>query len=393
MTTKETHSFSPQWFLKALGNGGLAVSFFMYLMFMIAHQTPIPTFTDVYRELSKLNLASLAVAIDLVIILYFAIRFFKELYIQTQRYFIFKKSAHYKTLKGSNNEVSLMNIPLTYAMAINVLFTLGAVFVPNLWSVVEYLFPFALLGFVIVGASAIKIYLHYFKETIADGNFMYVENNNFSQMTAPFTFVMVAVGLAAPAAMSHTLATNIVGMILSIFFLILTFLLININLVLGFKSIGRYGVHHETVPTLWIMIPIMTLVGITIVRLTSGVFHHIVKAPINPAIFMILITILVSIQVVFGLFGYSVMKKHNYFDHYVTGNKFSIGSYALICPGVAFTVLGMFYVAYGFVKTSFVTAFSPMHLLLILPFAIVQLVTVITIHKLDKKAPSPMVIM
>ena len=37
-------SYSPLYFLAALGNGGLAVSFFIYLMFMLPHpHTPIPT--------------------------------------------------------------------------------------------------------------------------------------------------------------------------------------------------------------------------------------------------------------------------------------------------------------------------------------------------------------
>lgn len=69
-------NYSPTWFLKALGNGGLAVSFFMYLMFFIDHKTPIPIFTDVYRELTNRNAKSTFVAIILVIILYFAGQYF-----------------------------------------------------------------------------------------------------------------------------------------------------------------------------------------------------------------------------------------------------------------------------------------------------------------------------
>jgi|GEM_PF-5871052 hypothetical protein len=37
-------NFNPLIFLKSLGAGGLAISFFMYLMFMTKHKAPIPTF-------------------------------------------------------------------------------------------------------------------------------------------------------------------------------------------------------------------------------------------------------------------------------------------------------------------------------------------------------------
>ncbi len=44
-----------------------------------------------------------------------------------------------KILIRSNAQISIMALPLTYTMSINVGFVLGAVFVPNLWSVVQYL--------------------------------------------------------------------------------------------------------------------------------------------------------------------------------------------------------------------------------------------------------------
>jgi hypothetical protein len=57
--------------------------------------------------------------------------------------------------------ITLMAIPLTFAMTINVCFVLGALFVPGLWDIVEYLFPFALIGFATVGYYAIKIFMVY----------------------------------------------------------------------------------------------------------------------------------------------------------------------------------------------------------------------------------------
>ena len=63
-----------------------------------------------------------------------------------KQYKAFKETEAFETLKNSNAEVTLMALPLTFAMTINVFFVLGALFVPNLWSVIEFMFPFALIG-------------------------------------------------------------------------------------------------------------------------------------------------------------------------------------------------------------------------------------------------------
>ena len=154
--------YSPSYFLAALGAGGLAVSFFMYLMFLIPHKgVPLTTFDFAYPALLKGDWLSVVTAFCAVFILGFAFLHFKLLFWNIKQYNAFKLTKTFQALKNSNAEVTLMILPLTFAMTINVCFILGAVFVPGLWSVVEYLFPFALAGFAIVGFFAIKIFLVY----------------------------------------------------------------------------------------------------------------------------------------------------------------------------------------------------------------------------------------
>lgn len=383
-TKKSNLKFSPTWFLKALGNGGLAVSFFMYLMFFIDHKTPIPTFSDLYREVSGGGIKAGMVILVSVIILYFSFRYFYELSVQLKRFSLYRKSKSYDDLMGTNDEVTLMTVPLTLAMGINVLFILGALYIPGLWNNVELLFPFAILGFLAVGIYGLKIFLRYFSDTLAKGNFDFLQNNSLGQMIAPFAFIMVSVGLAASVAMSHTKAINVISMILSVFFLVIALILMNVKLILGLKSIFKQGISEEMSPTLWIVIPITTLIGITLVRLISGIHHHFLGTNPNPVFLFILLLILISFEGIFGLIGYTVMKKNNYFKNYVGGNKFHVGSYALICPGVAFVVLGMFFISYGFIKTGFVDKFSLIHWMLVLPFILVQIKTIRTLNVLNK---------
>lgn len=357
----------------------------MYLMFLVPHKTPMPIFLDIVKAMSKSTLSFVFISLVGILILLFSIRYFIQLIIQLKNFNKFKKTTTYKEMMGTNQEITLMAVPLTLAMGVNVVFILGVVFVPKIWTVVEYLFPLAIIAYLAIGYYAVKLFIDYFYNTLAKGNFDYVRNNNLSQMIAPFAFIMVSVGLAAPAAMSHIEITSMIAFTTSVLFLVLTLLLVSVKLILGFKSIFEYGVDHTASPTLWIVIPIATLVAITLVRLISGVAHNLLHTEVNPVLWLVLLTVLLSIQVLFGFLGYYLMKRHGYFKSFISGPEFHIGSYSLICPGVATFVLGMFYIGMGIVKTGLVTKFSWAHIVLLVPFVLIQIKTIFTLFKLDKK--------
>jgi hypothetical protein len=375
------------YFLASLGNGGLSVAFFTYLMFMVPHEDkPMATFSDIYPYLAGGSLIiSLLTGLALAGILYFAYEHYRLLLWNLKEYSRFKSTQDFSRLKTSNDEVSLMAIPLTLAMSINVFFVLGAVFVPGLWNIVEYLFPFAMLGFLAVGVYAIRIFVGYYSRFIHSGNFDFDNNNNLSQTLGTFSFAMVAVGLAAPGAMSHNLQVNAISSFFAIMFATFAILIGLIKLVIGMQSILKKGISTETSPSLWMFIPISTILGITGVRLLSGFYHNFMHQPLPPAIFFMLISFLIGVQLFFGLVGWSVMKKNNYFKDYIHGDKKSAGSYSLICPGVASVVLGMFFVYYGLIKTNVVEIFSPIYFMMLAPLVIIQLLTIKVIILLNKK--------
>lgn len=88
------------------------------------------------------------------------------LYWNVREFNLFKQTQAYTDLKESNNASAFMAIPLTISMSINVMFVLGAVFVPYLFYVIEYLLPVTIIGFLIVGYYAVKIYLSYFTRQV-----------------------------------------------------------------------------------------------------------------------------------------------------------------------------------------------------------------------------------
>lgn len=378
--------FNPMCFLAALGAGGLSVSFFMYLMFLVPHEgVPLATFDFIFPELMKGTWLSFVIAFALVFIIAFAYFHFKLLIWSTKQFNIYKKSDSYKALLGTNAEITLMTIPLTYAMTINVFFVLGAVFVPKLWSVVEFMFPFAIIGFMATGYFALKILFNYFSRLLTAGDFDFTKNNNLSQMISIFALSMVAVGFAAPGAMSQNLVVNAIGIFGAIFFGSFAILLIIIKMTLGFNNMFEKGISVEASPSLWIIIPILTLLGIMMIRVSFGLDHNFDSHMSKSSLFTLSSTIL-SLQILFGILGYKVMKMNNYFEKFVYSdeNKSSV-AFALICPGVAFMVFGMFFINLGLTYNEVVTKYSIAYFILMLPFVYVQFKTIQVFFVLKKK--------
>jgi hypothetical protein len=63
-------------------------------------------------------------------------------------------------------------------------------------------------------------------------------------------------------------------------------------------------------------------------------------------------------QVVFALFGLAVLARVGYLARFVTGPETSPGSYALVCPGVALSVMTHFWLNKGLVAAGLVSKFS-----------------------------------
>jgi hypothetical protein len=377
--------YSPLYFLASLGAGGLSVSFFMYLMFLVPHKgVPLATFDFVYGAIMKGTWLSAVSVLAVLFIIAFAVLHFKLLIWNIKQYNAFKETEAYNTIKTTNAEVTLMALPLTFAMTINVCFVLGAVFVPGLWSIVEYMFPFALIGFAVVGYYALKIFLEYFNRLLMSGDFDFTNNNNLSQMLSIFAFSMVAVGFAAPGAMSHHIEVNAIGIFGAIFFSAIAMLLLIIKLILGFKNMFEHGVGKEASPSIWILIPILTLLGITFVRISFGLDHHFDQVLAKSSLFILTSTVL-ALQIIFGLMGYKLMKSIGYFEEFVEGEKKSVVSFALICPGVAFVVFGMFFVNLGLTANGILAKYSLAYFLFMVPFMFVQYKTVVCFFKLKKK--------
>ena len=67
-------AYNPMYWLAALGAGGLTVSFFVYINFMVGHKgVPMATFDQVYPALMKGDWLSIVTGISLIFVVLFAL--------------------------------------------------------------------------------------------------------------------------------------------------------------------------------------------------------------------------------------------------------------------------------------------------------------------------------
>lgn len=392
MTKNLKEQYSPFFFLAALGNGGLTVAFFIFFMFMTPHpDSPIATFDSVRNTLAEAPgyvtwLSVLAYAF----MLYYAFKHLRLLVWNIREYRLYKKTKAYGELITGNNEITLMAIPLTLTMTINVMFVLGAMLVPGLWGIVELLFPFAFLAFFATGVYSLTIFYRFYSKLLLKGHFQHSMNNSLGQMISSFTFAMNAVGFAAPAAMSENRVMVAIAAFFSIAFFAIAALLAIKNLVLGFHAMLDQGISREGSATIWILIPILTLLGITTIRLHHGL-GFLFDSHGNPAFHFIFCSTLISLQIFFGILGYSIMRQNDYFPEFIHGSSRienaakTPATYALICPGVAFWVFGMFFLDKALVHSGLLTLFSIPWFTLLLPLLMVLAKTVQINWKLNKR--------
>lgn len=351
--------YSPLYFLASLGAGGLTVTFFMYLMFWVPHPgQPVPIFEDIARAFAggavPMKLAIVVAMAGIAVMGFTNIRLlvwnFRELA-------AFQKTEGWGAMTRSNAETQVLAAPLAAAMTVNVGFILGLVFVPGLWGIVEYLFPMAMAAFLLIGVWALRLTGRFLRRVLSDGGFDMAANNSFAQMMPAFALAMVGVGLAAPVAMSLTPLTAGIAIALSLFFVTLATIGTVIAMVMGLSSILQHGTAKEAAPTLMVVIPILTVLGIAWMRLSHGLHVHFGVHGGAGETFVFLARIL-SLQLMVGMVGVMVLRAQGYWAAFIAGEARSPGAYALICPGVALNVMLHFFINKGLVATALIAKFG-----------------------------------
>jgi hypothetical protein len=383
---KPSDTWVPQYFLSSVGAGGLAVSFFMWLYMWIPHPgQQVPVFEDIAAAWvggSLLTQAMIAIAIAAIVV--FSFLNLKLLVWNLGQHAAFNRSDRMDKLCKTNGESQLLALPLAIAMSINVGFILGLVFVPGLWSIVEYLFPAALIAFLLTGFLALAQLGRFYGRVFGNGGLDWGSNNSFAQVLPAFAFGMVGVGLSAAAALSANPVTAGTAIVLATIFLMLSLLVAVAAMILGLVSMAQHGVNAEAAPTVTIIVPLVTVLGILVLRVNHGIGVHF-GAHLADGDYLYILSTFIGVQVAFLLFGAAVLKAQGYFRRFVTGPDASAASYALVCPGVAFAVMLQFFINKGLVGAGLIVKFGAAYWMLSGLAVVAQLATVVLVLLLNRK--------
>ncbi len=386
VSNRPSDNYAPLYFLTSLGCGGLTVTFFMWLMHWTEHPgRSVPVFEDIVAAFVAGGAGTrVVIVLALTGIAFYAFLNIKYLFWNLVRFRHWKQTPAYAQLCASNGETQLLAMPLALAMTVNVCFILGMVFVPGLWSVVEYLFPMAVLAFLAIGVLAFRMLGKFLGRIMTSGGFNCASNNSFAQALPAFALAMIGVGLAAPAGLSATPLVAGTGLVLSTFFLIASVLIAAIALVLGIRSLAENGANIETAPTFSIFIPLLTIIGILSLRQNHGLNEHFGLTSGGAERLMMLSQYL-SAQLLFALLAGLVLCRLGYVAKFITGRETSVGSYALVCPGVALAVMIHFWLNRGLVDAGLITKFSFGYWTISVLAVAIQLVTAWLVFILNRK--------
>lgn len=387
---RPSDTWAPQYFLASVGAGGLVISFFLWLYMWVPHPgQQVPVFEDIARAWAKgdpIQMTMIAVAMIAIVAL--ALLHLKLLVWNLGQFARFRRSPAYQVLRSTNSESQLTTLPLAIAMAINVGFVLGLVFVPGLWSIVEYLFPVAIAAFLAVGLLTLAQLGRFYGRIFGKGEFDWAGNTSFAQVMPAFALGMVGVGLSASAAMSANPATVGVAIVLAVVFLILSVVIACAAVILGLMSMAQHGVSAEGAPSLTILVPLMTVLGILTLRVTHGMGEHFgAHAAAGDHLWML--SAFLGVQIAFLLFGAAVLRAQGYVGRFVTGPEISSGSYGLVCPGVALAVMLQFFINKGLVGSGLIEKFGPLYWSLSALAVVAQLVALWLMLVLHRKHFGP----
>jgi hypothetical protein len=380
-------TWTPLYFLASLGAGGLTVTFFMFLMFWVPHPgQPVPIFEDVLAAFTQGDWPmKAAIVIAVAGIAGFAFLNVKLLIWNLARHAEFRKTEGYARLVSSNGETQLLAMPLALAMSVNVGFILGLVFVPGLWGIVEYLFPLAMIAFGFFAWLALHRIGAFLGRVLSEGGvFDVTANNSFAQLLPAFALSMTAVGMSAPAAMSTVPLTVGISLVMSIMLGTIAALYALVAAIVAFNSMLHHGTSPESAPTLMVVVPILTVLGIMTLRQEHGL-HTTFASHGGVADNLILTTTILAIQAVFLALGLSVLKRQNYAQTYLTGEGDSAGAYALICPGVALSVMLHFWINKGLVGAGLIAKFGIAYWSLTALAIVVQVAMILLVLHLNRR--------
>jgi len=337
-------AFSPLHGLASLGAGGLAVSFFVWLMFLTPHpNSPVPTFESLALARSVAEQTGWITFVSTMIAVLALAHYGLLAWWLVQGARLTDDQRH--VLLGGEAHIFKMITPLVLAMSVNAGFAIALVFIPGLWGLKEYLFPLALLAFAILFVLASKRW--FAQQVLSRSQQLSYRGKGLIELLAAFAFAMITVGFSASAAMSDTTWIHTSGTILAITGAAMALWAGVHVLRQRMASLRHHPVAAAATGSLLMGVPILTVLGIAGYRLMMASQHHFGMVLAQGFISATLALIFMAQVLIFVMATPTLLRRGGW--RTLVAEQPQGASFSLICPGVGLFVLGMFLVSNGLI--------------------------------------------
>ncbi|PLX27638.1 hypothetical protein C0583_00150 [Candidatus Parcubacteria bacterium] len=328
--------FSPLIWLSSLGAGGISVIFFAFLNYTIPHGKGLINISQIHSAYSGLALAGF-MFLEALMVVFILLHFALTLQL-IPKLLAWIKTPYYKELLDNPLANAAILAPfISITMSMNVLIgPIRYLFVPLAENLQSMMLP-GFLVWSLIWIALMRMEIKLLKISFEKG--FDVDKVNFGWLLHPFALGMLSVTGAGIAAM----ASNIV-LANTAFFMLLVSGSMGLFLLLV-KSVAIFKSHFASdglpakqfLPSLLIIVPNITLYAITFFRVGHFLEHH--HGAQLGSYFFVVMTLAFAFETWYLMFGLALLK-----DYFTTHMKteYHVSQWGLVCPFVAYAVLGSF---------------------------------------------------
>jgi tellurite resistance protein TehA-like permease len=339
--------FSPLSFLASLGAGGIAVIPFAFLNYTYPHGKGLINMTHISYEVLSIWQGILFRVLEGTMIFFSLLHIILSLFFAVQLFQWVKEKKYVALMKDPLMSSALLPPFISLVMTMNVVIGPVRYFIPSFSENLQLFMLPALLFWGGIWVFLMKLEIKLLRisfETSFD-----VQKIHFGWLLHPFALGMATVTGTGIAALSTDASIAHIAAFLSLVSGTMGIFLLATKMTILFKShfVAEQMPDKQFFPSLLIVIPNITLYAISAFRFGHYLEHH--HGAEMGAFYMIVTTLSFAFETWYIAFGVSLLlpyfKKHFF-------KEFSLSQWGLVCPVVAYAVLGSF-VYNTFIQSAF----------------------------------------
>jgi len=378
--------YSPLYFFNAFAAGGIAMSFFMYLLWAARSvYSALPSFDVVVPLVTETDVVtSLVCLVALGGFLFFTALHVVLLRWNIQSFKRWQRTTPYKAFAKATDKTVLLAIPMTVTLSMLLGLCLLLIVVPFIFSLIEFILGFALVALIWLGARAVRLYIPFFENLVTQPLAEDARGNNLGQLISMLAFTTIGLGCAILSAASTIIIVLVVAYICAAFFLALSAFLALVWFLPRLSALTEARISPESAPLLWFAITPLCLGGLS-VHFQNHTLASAFGAASDAGAFFSSFCLIYAFCGLLASIGYFLIKSHGFLSRLVQGEIYAAGLYAVVCPALALLLTGHYFLNAGLAQTGLIEPWGLWYAVFALPLVVAQGAVIRLFFRLNAK--------